>query len=212
LNKLGHLKRVPFLKDLTIGKTKALVFDMDGTLLNSEILHAKALIDLVKNTEEDVSELLELMTGMAEPDCYHLLKERKLIEEKYTFDDFIYYKNELFKTYLSENSVRESLINIKILELISDAKKQDLKIALVTASERSTTELFLNFLNIAEEFNLILTRGDSLKSKPHADPYLLCFERLNIEPSEVIIFEDSPTGLKAASLSNAPYYQVSWYY
>lgn len=211
-NKIAILESVPLYKDLALNQTKALVFDMDGTLLNSEILHAKALKDLLKNSDEDFSVLLEQMTGMAEPDCYMLLKDKKLISDKYTFDDFIYYKNELFKSYLKEERINKSLIHIEILDLISMAKINNIKIALVTASEKSTTELFLNSLNIKQEFDLIISRGDTLKSKPNPEPYFLCFSKLNVNANEVIIFEDSPTGLKAASESKAPFYQVRWYY
>lgn len=212
MSKISKLIAVPSIDELDLKEIKALIFDMDGTLLNSEILHARALIDLLKESNVEYETLLEEFRGVAEPDIFLSLKERGILSQELRFDDFVYKKNEVFKTYLLDPILRDKLLDPKLLTLIIEAKNRGLKIALVTASEKETTEIFFNTLVLNEYFNLILTREDTPQTKPHPDPYLNCFKKLGLNFDEVIIFEDSVTGIESAKLSKAKYYEVSWYY
>ena len=208
-----EFNKVPAIENLVLDNIKAIIFDMDGTLLNSEILHARGLNDLIsesENTTVSAKELIQSFVGVAEPDVYKKLFDLGLIPN-ISFKEFIDLKNSLFKEILESKDVSNRLLDEGLLTLIKDLKNKKYKIALVTASERGTTEIFMNKLKIASLFDIILTRNDTEKSKPDPMPYLKSFELLDVEGNQTLIFEDSETGLKSAIRSGANVCKVSWY-
>ena len=205
-----EFNKVPPIKDINLENIQAVIFDMDGTLLNSEIIHAQALLQLLGDTSEDVENLLREFVGVAEPDVYQTLLEKNIIPN-ITFDEFLNLKNSSFRQILKNKEVVAKLLDKKILKLIKNLKEKKMIVALVTASERETTQIFLDELKISDYFDLILTRNDTEKTKPDPMPYLKSFELLKIEPHQALIFEDSITGLEAAVKSNANVCKVAWY-
>jgi beta-phosphoglucomutase len=207
--------QVPSIKQIeeNFKNLKAIIFDMDGTLLNSEILHAKALNELLKskNINVDTAELLDRFIGVAEPDILQMLIEMKIIDSQTTLDEFISLKNSYFEKYLELSEYKGKIISADILQFLESAKKSLYKLAIVTASERSTTTLFIDKLNISHLFDFIITRDDTEKSKPDPMPYLYAFEKLKVKAEESLIFEDSQTGLASAVASNGNVFKVKWY-
>ena len=212
---MDTLSKVPTLKDLreSFKEIEALIFDMDGTLLNSEVLHAQALFELLKEKEVkvDAHELLEKFKGVAEPDVLKMLIDMKIIEQGTDLISFIDVKNTYFEKSLESEEIKAKMIFPEMIQLLEEAKSQGLKLAIVTASERSTTELFMKRLELAHHFDFIITRDDTEKSKPHPMPYLYSFEKLSVNALNSLIFEDSDTGHKAATASGANVVRVSWY-
>jgi beta-phosphoglucomutase len=208
---MNEFNRVPEYIELKEEGIKSLIFDMDGTLLNSEVLHEKALIELLGEKSKPTRELLDLFVGVAEPYVHKTLLTKGIIDA-ISFVDFVKLKNEKFVEYLKDEDVFNQVLNPSVIKLIADARADGLKIALVTASEKDTTEIFLNSLNLKGIFDLILTREDTKKTKPHPMPYLEAFKRLGMTDKECIIFEDSIIGLQAAKESKAKFFKVSWYY
>jgi len=205
-----EFKKVPKIEDVELVNIKAIIFDMDGTLLDSELLHAKALSDLLGRDETSVKALLDEFVGVAEPDVFKSLVKKKTISEM-SFEEFVEKKNHSFKAILENESLLKEIVNSELLELISSFRQQNYKIALVTASEREVTDLFMNKLNLSYIFDIILTRNDTEKSKPDPMPYLKSFEELGILPSEALIFEDSPTGIESAISSGGSVCKANWY-
>jgi HAD superfamily hydrolase (TIGR01509 family) len=190
----------------------AIIFDMDGTLLNSEILHAKALAYLLgDNSNQRAFALLEEFKGVAEPDVLVSLKSKGIVKPHVVMDEFIIEKNKHFHTMMNDTAVMQLLVKAEILSLLSEIKKHQLKLALVTASERTTTDLFLRSLNLSHFFDIIITREDTEKTKPDPMPYHHCFNQLQLNPKTTLIFEDSPTGLASAMNSGAHVVKVTWY-
>jgi beta-phosphoglucomutase len=212
-----ELNKVPTLENLALDNIKAVIFDMDGTLLNSEVLHARALQELLatskknsKKTSFSADKLIKSFIGVAEPDVYKKLLELDIIPS-ISFNEFIDLKNAEFKIILKNKDISTRLLNSELLALIKDLKSKNYKIALVTASERGTTDLFMQELNISSLFDIILTRDDTEKSKPDPMPYLKSFELLDIKGNEALIFEDSNTGLESAIKSGGNVCKASWY-
>ncbi len=207
---MKELTDIPTLDDLELDGVRAVVFDMDGTLLNSEILHTRALKHFVPRPSNTSKKLIEQLTGVCELEAYEKLLSHQMIP-KLSYSEFIDLKNEKFSEYLNDESVLKTMVHENLLELIKNLKKEKYLVALVTASEKSTTELFFNKLGLNEYFDLILSRGDAEKSKPDPLPYLNCFEKLSVNANESIVFEDSKTGIKAASSAGAHVIKANWY-
>ena len=207
---MNVLKSVPKLDDIVLSNTKALIFDMDGTLLNTELVHAEALSKLLKDSNHNAQRLLSDFCGVAEPEVFRILKDRNVITTK-SFDEFVEDKNIEFEKILKDDELKDKLLLPDLKKLIEDARERGIKVALVTASESNTTELFLSKLKIKNLFDLVITRNDTEKTKPDPMPYLHSFKKLKIKSDEAFIFEDSKTGIAAARASEAKFYKVTWY-
>lgn len=212
---MDTLSKVPTLKDLreSFKEIEALIFDMDGTLLNSEVLHAQALFELLKekNVSLNAQDLLDRFKGVSEPDILQMLIDMEIVEIGTDILSFIAVKNSYFEESLKSDDLKEKIIYPELISLLKEAKEHGLKLAIVTASERSTTELFMDKLELAHHFDLIITRDDTEKSKPHPMPYLHSFEKLDVKALNSLIFEDSDTGHCAAIASGANVLRVNWY-
>ena len=207
---MNILKSVPSLNSIISENTKALIFDMDGTLLNTELVHAEALSKFLNDSNHNIERLLNDFYGVSEPEVYRILKHRNVITTK-NFEEFVEDKNSEFKQLLKNSELTEKLLLPELKEMILEAKSKKIKIALVTASESNTTELFLSKLKIKNLFDLIITRNDTEKTKPDPMPYIYSFKKLKVKSDEVLIFEDSETGMASARKSGAKFYKVTWY-
>jgi beta-phosphoglucomutase len=207
---MNILKSVPSLSSIVSENTKALIFDMDGTLLNTELVHAEALYKFLNDSNHNIERLLSDFCGVSESEIFRILKDRNVITTK-GFDEFIEQKNMEFEKLLESDELVERLFLPELKDFILEARSKNIKIALVTASERDTTELFLSKLKIKNLFDLIITRNDTKKTKPDPMPYIHSFQKLKVKSDEVIIFEDSETGIAAARDSRAKFFKVTWY-
>jgi HAD superfamily hydrolase (TIGR01509 family) len=207
---MNVLKTVPKLSDIISRNTKALIFDMDGTLLNTELVHAQALSKFLNDSNHNIERLLNDFCGVSEPEVFRILKDRNVITTK-NFDEFIEQKNIEFENILKDDELLAKLFLPELKDLILEAKSKNIKIAIVTASESNTTELFLSKLKIKNLFDLIVTRNDTERTKPDPMPYIHSLSKLKVKHDEVIIFEDSETGLAAARASKAQFFKVTWY-
>ena len=213
---MAVLSNVPSLSQLKnkFSNIEALIFDMDGTLLNSEVLHAKALHLLLEDAAHvdiDFHELLQRFKGLSEPDVLAMLIDKGIVEQGTDIEGFIEQKNAYFEKFLEVEDIKAGMIYPEMINLLKEARAKKLKVAIVTASERTTTDLFINNLGIRELFDIIITRDDTEKTKPDPMPYLHSFEKLSLEPEKTIIFEDSDTGHAAAVASGGNVLKVNWY-
>lgn len=180
------------------------IFDMDGTLLNSEILHAKALEQVLGHygINYDYRACLEKFYGMTDTDVLKITCPHLSLSEQ---ERAIELKNEqlilLFKN--ASESEKNSYLTPGILPFLAQLKSLNKSMGVVSASEDIIVrETLLNF-GLASFFPLQMGRGQTEKTKPHPDPYLEAMKRLNSSPQNTIIFEDSPTGMRAAYDSQA---------
>jgi putative hydrolase of the HAD superfamily len=211
------LKNVPKLKDIKDQNPamKAIIFDMDGTLINTEPLHAevhKKVIEKLANKESPLSanELERIYKGLADNLVFEEFKNDSLIEEKYSLEDFQKAKDEIIDQEIEELKI-EDIMHLSIRDFIVEALKDGLRVSLVTASERDMTLKTLKSLNLFDLFELVRTNNDFKNSKPNPEPYLKTIEEMGLNISDVVIFEDSDAGVEAATRSGAPMYKVTWY-
>ena len=95
-------------------------------------------------------------------------------------------------------------------KFLEELRSKNILLGLVTSSEKCLTERLLIKTDIKSLFHIILTREDTPENKPHPMPYLTAMEKLNLSPNKTFIFEDSPSGIKAAIDSGAYTFQAGW--
>ncbi len=192
---------------------KACLFDMDGTIMDTEIIHAQALFELVqlyhpnKYTE---AQLYDLCLGQTDDFIFETLKSQNCFLNM-TNEKLESMKLEVFLRIL-KTTPSSKIFLPKVRLLLSELKNRDIKLAVVTSSDKLSAMALLELLDIAQFFELFITKEDTPLNKPHPDPYLKAYKTLGMGPQECVIFEDSPTGLEAAQVA-APkaIIQAGWY-
>jgi beta-phosphoglucomutase len=215
-NNFVSLARIPDLNEIRadLPNLKALFFDMDGTLFNTEGLHADALFMMAKKYQIipplPQNEVYQLMVGKADHLLFDIIKDWEGVPKHWDSGVFIQEKNKNFIQILKEKSV-DSFYSLKVGELIKEAAQNKMFLGLITSSEKIITQELLKLTGLNHFFNLVLTRDDCLKHKPDPWPYLKALELSGHEKHEVVIFEDSSVGLEAAIRSGTHVIKVEWY-
>lgn len=170
----------------------ALIFDMDGTMVESMPAHAKSwqLFKERHHLDLSVDEILERTTGRNGIECVRILlgddipddEARRIIDEKEADYRRIFAEDFREVAGFSEFARR--------------AQARGLKIAVATAGDRNNLHFVLERLNVNPEAEV---RGDQgLPGKPEPDIFLKAAAMLEAEPEHCVVFEDAPFGIEAA--------------
>lgn len=178
----------------------ACIFDLDGVLTDTAKFHYLAWKEVAKSfnynlTEEDN----EKLKGVSRLDSLFLILE--WAEESLTplqIDTLLDKKNEHYLELIQHMSTTDVFDGV--LELFESLKKNKVKIALGSSSKNAMT--ILNRLEINHWFDAISDGNNVVKSKPDAEVFLYAAEKMNVNPTECLVFEDAPAGVDAALNAN----------
>ena len=189
------------------------IFDLDGTLIDSNGVHNYLDIKLArllgedKNSEEILLERDEFFKNNKKGDIY--LNYCEYLKTKYKSD---LSKEEIlqFRRNLSNKVSKDIKYKPDADKMIKYLKSQKIKIALGTVSRRETIDIYINEnenikskCNLQEYFDLIVTKDDVKLKKPNPEVYNKIIGKLNISDlSKCVVVEDSLTGVIAAKGAN----------
>lgn len=175
---------------------KAALFDMDGTLVDSERVYATSLRLALAEIDVEISDRtsLELIYGRAWSDAYADLIQHfpKAAVGEAELD------NMLAKHF---DAIERQQPNAFVIDGSSETLKKlsdEMPIAVVSGSPRQHLAKFTKVLEIEEHIQFYLGSEDYPEGKPSPIPYLCAAEKLGVEPSDCIVFEDSTVGIHAA--------------
>lgn len=194
---------------------KAVLFDMDGTLINSEPEHVIAVKELLKKyhlilptiSPSEEKKIQKTVLGHPDPDIFKTLKNY-FPQWNLTLESFLAEKEMMLEKLITSSSN----IMTPMYSVLENLKMNlpDLKIGLVTASEKkSALQLLARYCPFP--FDVTVTRDDVFPSKPHPKPYQFAMEQLGVAVESVLIVEDSPTGLASALASGAKVMEARWF-
>ena len=197
------------LKTLVKG-IDAILFDMDGTLVNTEPLHAQAAVIVLKDMgiKVDLLSCIDQFYGMTD---HVVLKTVCPTLTDKEIDKAIEQKNfELIKLFkaLPENQ-KEKYITPGLFPFLQYLNDQKIKCAVVSASEDIIVLETLRCFGIEKFVELQMGRNQTKLTKPNPDPYIEAMRRLGVHSSKTIIFEDSPTGIKSGKGSLASVVRIT---
>ena len=176
-------------------KPKAVIFDMDGVLIDSEPIHydvEKLIFDLLGIEVSDT--IHRTYMGASNDFMYSDLKSRFNLSD--SVQELIQFDDDYRSRYLI--NLNHVDLNPGVFDFLTELKTSGLKLAVATSSSPEIASVLLKRCEIASFFDSIVTTSDAGKSKPAPDVYLLAAQRLGILPKDCIVFEDSPNGLSAA--------------
>ncbi|MEA3533900.1 HAD family phosphatase [Rhizobium sp. CC-YZS058] len=169
----------------------AVLFDMDGTLIDSEPMHSEAT-DTVLKAVGCVAppEIGGLMTGMSGFDCHALLVERAGLA--LSFDDYVAAKYAAFLKTASSLRLRPGAAAV-----LQGLERQGIAFAIVSNSDRMLMDASLAAVGLARPGLITVSRNDVRDGKPHAEPYLRAAYLLGVDPAHCAVVEDSLPGAAA---------------
>ena len=192
----------------------AIMFDLDGVLVQSEKLkvqaYAMAVQCLLGLAEPDsrAIEAYRTIVGASrevaaqfvidqlglEPNLRPLLKEYGTNEPWEAFTEI---RTSIYNDIVADPQVLRDNQWPHTVSLLRLAKESGCRTALATSSYRSMTLDVLRALDIERSLDLVLTREDVKKPKPDPEIYLLAAARFGVAPSDCVVVEDSPNGVRA---------------
>ena len=178
---------------------KAVIFDMDGVIVDSEPLHHKAYQNMFIDVNIKVSDTLyESFTGQATlPICQQLCDEFNLNESPETL---VAIKRKHFK-YLFDNDDSFQLID-GILNLIKDYHSNGLTLVLASSASMPNINRIFTRFELDPYFVAKLSGADLKASKPHPEIFINAAKASGFKIEECIVIEDSTNGIKAANAAN----------
>ncbi len=180
---------------------KAIIFDLDGVLVDSKELHYDALNLALKSVNEkyvisrqEQADIFEGMTTRSKLDI--LTHTRGLPRELH---DYIWNLKQQYSAAMFEDLPRdEDLVNV-----FKSISEQGIFIGVASNSIRETLDTCLSNLGILKFISVSLSNEDVANPKPNPEIYNKCMLMLGSVPTSTIVFEDSIIGIQAAKQSGA---------
>lgn len=179
---------------------KAFIFDLDGVLVDTAKYHFRAWKELGLKIGFEINQQdNEQLKGVSRKESLDIILAwanlNPSLEQKI---DMMEFKNKFYLQLVE--TINSSLLLTGAREILEESKKLGLKIGLGSAS---TNAIFLlEKTNILQFFDAVVDGNKTTKSKPHPQVFLLGSELLGVKPEEIVVFEDSIAGLKAAKFGN----------
>jgi HAD superfamily hydrolase (TIGR01509 family) len=194
---------------------QAVIFDLDGTLVQTEKLkalsYARAVIELCPHevSEEQVIGAFKQVVGRSRHEVSQSLVKKFSLEEKAAermgefgvstaWQAFIQVRLQHYQAMLADPQVLLDHRWPHNLALLEVARRANCKTGLATMSSCRQAQRVLGILELKDEFDFVATRDDVHEGKPNPEIYSLVAGMLAIPASSCLVIEDSPAGVQAA--------------
>lgn len=171
---------------------KAVIFDLDGTLVDSMWMWKEIDIEFLSRYGHECPEdLQKAIEGMSFTETAGYFKNRfelplpiEEIKDIWIGMSIDKYRNEVF-------------LKPGAKEFLEHLRENDLKIGIATSNGRDMVDAVLSSLGVAHYFHRVTTACEVAAGKPSPDIYLEVAQKLHVEPSDCLVFEDIPAGITA---------------
>lgn len=175
---------------------KAVLFDFDGVIANTLTYHVQAWQQVFADHGVTIlSEDVCMLEGqLAEAIGRQLAVQKGLSLDESMLHEMVQIKRTIY------NQITQATVYPASRKLIEQLKKNAIKIALVTGAIRQNIESVTG-KEFLTNFDAIIMGNEVANTKPHPEPYLAAAKKLNVPPSECLVIENAPLGIRAARLA-----------
>jgi len=184
---------------------KAVIFDFDGVVIDTESIRFNHLKSILKRFDYDLKDNdFEKSIGKK---TRHFLKE---IFPKITSDELD--KIMQLRRELQFKQIKDYNLIPGLVELLRFLKAQNIKIAISTGSKMDFIKEILKINSLYAYFDLIVSGEMFLSSKPNPECYQVTLKELGLKPDEVIVLEDAVVGIVAAKKAGCKVFAIQTYF
>ena len=186
-------------------EVKAVIFDMDGTLIEAKDWHFEALNDALEIFGESISrqEHEETFDGLPTREKLSMLTNQGRIPA---------HLHSIISKVKQERTIRRVVSQCfpVVQQLLMMAWIQDhgMKIAVATNSIRNSAQVMLTSAGLIDFLDVLVTNEDVSRSKPDPEMYALTVNRLGLEPGDCLVIEDHEYGIEAAREAGCRFYKI----
>lgn len=175
--------------------TKALIFDMDGTMVDSMPHHATSWLAFAEqhNVKLSLDEMMRRTTGRNGLECVRVLLDQPDLDEAHAWA-MVHEKEQLYRDIFGP--IFKEVAGFTPFS--TQARQRGLKIGVGTAGDIHNLEFALGHLKMQAAPDAVARGDEGFTGKPTPAIFLAAAQRLGIEPEACIVFEDAPFGIEAA--------------
>ena len=173
---------------------KAVIFDLDGTVTDTEKFYQKAWPEALTHFGYEVKPGMALeLRSLGRP--FAQAQFREWFGESFDYEEVRSYRKKLIRDILDKEGIP---LKPNAVETLTALREKGITVALATANDYQRTMGYLNEIGIADLFDKVICADMVKCGKPAPDIYAYACESLGIDPSEAFAVEDSPNGVKSA--------------
>ena len=176
-------------------RVQGLIFDMDGTMIDSMPYHAQSWIAFARNhaIDIDVSELLRRTTGRTGAECMEVLFGRPMTQQESW--ELIHQKEQIYRELFAPQFAEVPGFKA----FFGDAHARGLRLGVGTAGDRHNIAFAMAHLQMDPAPHAMVGGDEGLPGKPEPAIFLEAARRIGADPAACIVFEDAPFGIEAAA-------------
>lgn len=181
-------------------KIKAIIFDMDGVLIDAKDWHYEALNKALTTFGMSITRHDHLTTY----DGLSTSQKLKMLSKIYTLPESLHgFINEMKQQYTMDITHQSCKPIFHHQFTLSKLKEEGYKLAVASNSIRNSVKVMMDKSRLAEYLEFFLSNQDVKNAKPDPEIYDTAIQKLGLTPDQCVIVEDNENGLKAAYASGA---------
>ncbi len=179
---------------------KAVIFDMDGVIIDSEAIYLEKYLKFARRKNPAVTwEDLIPTVGASHVDEWIIIKNA--IGTEQTWEEL---RDEFRSTHIITDGIDyRAIFRPVIRNILIELQSMGMKLAVASSSRRMIIEHVLSINDIADFFSVVVSGTEFTQSKPNPEIYLHTMAQLGVRPEECLAIEDSTFGVMAAHASGA---------
>lgn len=175
-----------------LNNIKAVLFDLDGTLVDSMSMWKEIDVDYLKKFGLPVPETLQQdIEGLS------MYQTAVYFKETFGIPDSLEEIQNTWNTMAYDKYTNEVPLKPAVREFLELLKSKQIPCGIATSNSRVLTEAILRSHQVDEYFSVMMTGDEVTKGKPDPQVYLKAAEKIGVDPKECLVFEDIPFGIMA---------------
>ncbi len=174
-------------------KLSAVIFDLNGTILDDEDEYGRAFAEVLKSLGVEVESNFPHTRGIGVKENWPIFRVKYKFQSEKTDDQLALETQEAYLKQITNISVRPGFD-----ELLDTLKQNNIHVALATSNTWETTDKILDIIGLTGEFEVVTTREEVILNKPDPQIFTVTADKLGVDREDCLVIEDAGAGVTAA--------------